>query len=175
MKKIYYWFVPILLLMLVGTFFDLQISEWQDKINQNLIIHSYYRFFEIFGEFAFSLVPAVVFAFFTNFGYRKTGAKKWIQIILNGLGLVFFSFMVFSGFARYLFPEGGNSHGTVTPLMYVISIVLGLLLAVTLFFLMTKIKDEDYKYYRKIAVLSLIYIILLTLTVNVIKFIWARP
>lgn len=175
MKKIYYWFIPIVLLMLVGTFFDLQISQWQDTVNQNVIIHSYYRFFEIFGEFALCLIFAISVAFFANFGYRKNGAIKWIQTILNGLGLLFFSTMEFVQLSRYLFPEGGNSHGTVTPTMYAISFVLGIILAVVLFKLMNRIKDEDYKHYRKVATMSLVYVIVLTIAVNGIKFIWARP
>lgn len=175
MKKIYYWFIPIVLLMLVGTFFDLQISHWQADVSDNFIINGYFRFFEIFGEFAFSLIPAVVFAFFANFGFRKDGTIKWIQTILNGLGLLMFSFLEFAGFARYLFPEGGHSHGTVTPTMYAISLVLGIILAVVLFKAMDKIKDEDYKYFRRVAIMSIVYVVVLTIAVNGIKFIWARP
>lgn len=176
MKKLQYWFIPIVVLMIIGTFFDFQISEWQDTINQNFLIHGYYRFFEIFGEFAFSLIPAVIFAFFANFGYRKSGnVVKWIQTILNGFGMVFFSFMVFAGFARYLFPEGGNSNGTVTGPMYLISFVLGLILAVILFKLMDNIKDENYKYFRRVAIMSIVYIVVLTVVINVVKVTWARP
>ncbi len=176
MKKIYYWFIPIVILMVIGTFFDFQISQWQDTINQNFLIHGYYRFFEIFGEFAFSLIPAIIFAFFANFGYRKRNAFiKWTQTILNSLGMVFFSFMVFSGFARYLFPEGGNSAGQVTGTMYVISFILGIILAIILFKLMFNIKTENYKYFRRVAIMSVVYLVVLTVVVNYIKITWSRP
>lgn len=109
MKKIYYWFIPIIILMAIGTFFDWNISQWQDQVNENFIIRTYYRFFEIFGEFAFSLIPAIIFGFFANFGFRKR--KPVIRIIqtgLNSIGLLLFSFLLFISFAHYLQPQGGN-------------------------------------------------------------------
>lgn len=175
MKKLYYWFLPIILLMLIGTFFDLQISIWQDTVADNIIIHSYYRFFEIFGEFAFMFIFALVFGLFANFGYRKEGVIKWVQMLLNGFGLIAFSIMEFISFARYLAPTDGNSHGEITQPMIVISIVLGLVLAIIIFKLMFNIKDEDYSYYRKIAIVSIVYVVILTITVNTVKVIWARP
>ncbi|WOO87675.1 phosphatase PAP2 family protein [Mollicutes bacterium LVI A0039] len=176
MKKNYYWFIPIVGLMLIGTFADFQISTWQESINQNFVVNSYYRFFEIFGEFAFMLIFALVFGFFSNFGFRKENKViKYIQSGLNGIGLVFFAIMEFMGFARYMFPEGGNSHGEITSLMSGICIFLGIILAIIIFKSMFKIADQDYLYYRKVAIFSIVYIVVVTLAVNVIKIIWARP
>ncbi len=174
MKK-YIGLAILLCLLLIGTFFDLQISQWQETVQDNFIIHNFYRFFEIFGEFAMLLIFAFVFGFFANFGFRKRGAIKYIQGILNSIGLISFSIFEFLGFSRYMFPEDGNSHGTIPQELYIVSLILGIILAFIIYKFMSTLKDENYKYYRKVAIASIVYIIILTITINVIKMVWARP
>lgn len=177
MKKMSYWFIPIVILMIIGTFFDFQISTWQTSVNESFIIHSFYRFFEIFGEFAFIFVFVLFFGFFTNFGYRKgSKAIKWVQTILNGIALYFFSVIQFLAFIRYLNPEDPRFFSPDTPtILYVVSILLGVVLAIIVFKLMDNIKIENYKYFRRVAIMSLVYLIVLTFVINGIKIVWARP
>ncbi len=175
MKNFKLWLLILLALLMFGTFFDYQISSWQETINQNILILTFYRFFEIFGEFAFMLAFVIMFSFFANFGYRKKGVVRIFQFALNSIGLLVFSYLQFITFARYLQPEGGNSNGEVTNMMILVSIILAICLSLIMFKLMFKITSENYKYYRKIVLVSILYVILLVFIINILKVIWARP
>ncbi len=175
-KQYKFWIIAIIAIMVAATIWDYQIDVFLAQYSQIFLINFFYRFFEIFGEFAATFIFVLLFGFFFNFGLRRErGIAKYFQVGLNGIGLLLFSFFQFIGFARYLFPEGGNSHGTVTTPMYFVSLVLGVILSVGINKLMDNIKDEDYRYYKKVALVGLLYIILLTVSVNLIKMVWARP
>lgn len=175
-KQYKYWIIIIAVLMVIATFFDYQISVVSSKLNENFIIHSFYRFFEIFGEFAAVTVLVLMFGLFFNFGLRRQkSVLKYIQVLLNGLGFFMFSVLQFLSFARYLFPEGGNSHGTITTPMFVVCVFLGTCFAFLVNNRMKYIDEKDYKYFKKVALVGLLYVVLLTVAVNAIKFAWARP
>lgn len=59
--------------------------------------------------------------------------------------------------------------------MQVVSLILGIILALLIFKLMFKISSANYKYFRRVAIMSIVYLITLTIVINSIKIIWARP
>lgn len=171
-----FWIIAIIIIMVIASFWDYQLSVFLVKYSDNIFLNLYYRFFAIFGEFAFVFLIVLAFGLFFNFGLRKENStKKYMQVVGNGIGLITFSFFQFLSFSRYLKPEGGNSHGEITLTMYIVSIALGLVLAFIVNKYMNNIKDEDYKYYKKVASVGVLYVFLLVLIVNGIKIIWARP
>ncbi len=175
-KQYKVWILAISVIMVIASIWDYQIDVVLTKLNEIFIVHVFYRFLEIFGEFAFMLFFVLAFGFFFNFGLRrKKSFFKYVQVAFNGIGFVLFSIFEFVGFARYLFPEGGNSHGNVTITMYIFSVLFGVVFAFIVNKLMCRIDDKAYKYYKKVALVGVLYIILLTVLVNVIKMTWARP
>lgn len=175
-KQYKYWIIGIIVIMLFATLWDFQISSAVVPLKSKFIVMIYYRFFEIFGEFAVMLSFVLLFGFFLNFGLRKKKSlSKYIQVVGNGIGLIIATTLQFIAISGYLFPEGGNSNGTITPLMIMISFLLGLFYAFFITKIMSLIKDENYRYYRKVALVGILYIVLVVLIVNGIKVIWARP
>lgn len=174
MKK-YIWLSIGLGLLLIGTLFDWEISLLANQLNDNLIIYNFYRFFEIFGGFACMLIPTVSFGFFANFGYRKHGKYKWLQFIGCSIGLLVFASLEVGSFGLYLFPEGGNSNGEITVTLVIISLILGSILGFAIFKLFNRISDKEYNYYRKIAIVSFVYIGLISVVITGLKYGWARP
>lgn len=175
MKKLQYWLLAAIILIGVGTIWDFQISQWQATVNQNIIIHFYYRFFEIFGEFSKQLVVATGFGFFANFGFRKKSFTGYTQMVIASIGLFYYSIEQFLETAKYLFPEGGNSHGPIPPSIHTLCIILGIITAIIIFNLMFKIEDENYKHFRNVAIVCIVYVLLLNEVITFLKHTWARP
>lgn len=161
--------------MILGTFWDYQITELLSGFD-NAFTKGYYRFFEVLGEFAFTFNLVVITSFFCAFGVKKDKVViKYVQGILNLLLAVFFSFMTFFARAAYLHPENGNSHGSVSNSEMIICIILGVIFALLMIKLMSKVNESDYLKYRKIAVTGIIFTLSIMLVINGIKYVWARP
>ncbi len=172
MKKYYLWLIPILILLAVGTIYDLQISQWQDTVNDNFWIHKYYRFFEIFGGSTLGVVFALCFGFFANYGKR---IKNKLLQTSSFIALVIASSYTFISYASFLVPEAGNSGGTITATGTVICILLGLTVSGIIYKLFDRISDPDLPYYFKIAIACLTYVVVLSAIIFMMKITWARP
>ncbi|WOO87674.1 phosphatase PAP2 family protein [Mollicutes bacterium LVI A0039] len=172
MKKIYLWFIPIIILIMIGTIYDWQISTWQATVNTNLLIHGFYRFFEIFGGAFLGIVVSINFGFFANFKLRH---KEYLKALISILLMSVANILTFVSFASFLNPENGNSGGTVSPLGYLLCIIFGIITTWVIIKLFNKIQDQDYAKYRQIAIAGITYLIVLALVINSMKYIWARP
>lgn len=175
MKNSKKWIALAVILMLFGTFFDLQLSE--AVVGANILLFNLFaRFFEIFGEFAMMLTFALGCGYFlaetTN---QKSGRLLFLKKLVWGTGLVSSAIGEFILISRYVFPEGGNSHGSIPVWLFIVSVVCGLILAKIIFVQMLKLDVKDYDYYRKVAIFGMVFAITIAVTVQGIKLIWARP
>lgn len=174
-KTVYIWFSIIMVLMILATIWDYQITNSLSQMD-NVITNIFFRFFEIFGEIALTFNLVLITSFFCSFGLRKKNSfVKYIQVTINGLLTILFSFMTFYARVAYMNPENGNSHGSVSQLGVIICIGLGIVLAIIMIKVMTRISSEKYNQYRRIAIAGIIFTLLLMFVINGIKFTWARP
>ncbi len=160
----------IAIFILIGTFFDQQITS---TLSGNLTIFA--RFFEIFGELPFTVSFSMTLLYFAVLNFKNDSIVfKGIGGLVYALGLLL-SYMVFMGIARYLNPEDGNSHGTVTTTMQIVSVVLGLIYAVVITVLLSKKDRSELLEHKKIALFALTMLLIVIFGTQLIKIIWGRP
>lgn len=168
MIKKRYLLIVGLMLMVVGTFYDWQISVFLTNITEGSFLEGFVWFFRAFGPFMPFLICALFFGFFANFGYRKfLSDKKFGQWLFNLFLLVVSSTLVFVLISDYLAFKG--------VFMYLGSLGLGLVLSVIIFKFMDTIEDYEYFYYRRVAIMGLCYLITVLVFVEGLKMLWARP
>ncbi|MFV0255043.1 MAG: phosphatase PAP2 family protein [Erysipelotrichaceae bacterium] len=154
-----------IILMLMGSFFDWQLSNFLVTLANDSIWEYFVRFFHVVGGFMALFIPVLVSAFFTNFAYRKYLKQGGLVIVaLSSVCLVIFCFSQFYLFSHYL--KINN---------YFLCLLLGLILAYLMFRIMNKIPDSEYHYYKKIAILGILYLLSYLIIVEATKIIWARP
>lgn len=171
MKK-KYLIALLISLLAFGTLYDMQISLWFERINSNLLLEKYYRFFEIFGGASLGLIFTLCFALFANFGFRNQ--NNW-QAISNSILTSIVLSATFYSFASFLNPSGGNSGGAVSLPIFIGCVALAIITAFWVIRAFDLVETENYLFYRRAALLSILYLICLTLIISGLKQIWARP
>lgn len=172
MKQFTPAFIILGLLMILGTLYDNQIATFFDSVNSNQVLTVFSNFFNSFGGIGLGLITSFSFAFFANFGIRNS---QYSMIILNSLATFIANTFNLLSIASFMQPNGELELANLSSTILNICIPLGIILTVLLINLFTKIKDEDYTYYRNIAFATITFAIISVILINGLKYTWARP
>ncbi len=164
--------VLFVLLVIIGTLFDLQINSYVEGA-----LPIFGRFFEIFGEVPVFLITVLSTAILA----ATRNKEKKISSVLQLIGFSTYGLLnsILGGIliAGYIAKDGttGDSHGSVGPISIVLAIIFGITIYVVCYFLAQKISKNNITYYRRIAYLGLLFTFLAIFVTNIIKIIWGRP
>lgn len=163
--------VVVLVLMGVGTIFDFAIT---DALNGQL--YYFGRFFELFGELPIGLGLLIGCSYFATTNIKNISKPvSVIGLLVSATVGVLAGFVTFYKSAMYMFPEGGNSHGAVGPIMAVVVGVLAILAVFLLITYFSKKNDDELKALKFKMIGLILFWIFVTLGTEITKSIWARP
>lgn len=169
-KMLKVFFLGCAVLILLGTFIDYQVT---DALSGHFLPLA--RVTEVFGEIPYALCLSVAFAILFRFSKTKSKSRYLIFTVISGCLGVLFSWMLFYGMFKYFNPTGGNSHGTVSSLMTVLSVLLGLILYIFLVSIMYKIPETNKVSWILVAKKMFLLSFSTLLFTNIIKMIVGRP
>ncbi len=158
------------ILILVGTFFDEQITA---NLSGHMTVFA--RFFEIFGEMPFTISTSVVTVYFAVLNLKNDSVIFKILGVVVFAVSVFLSYLAFFQVFSYLNPEGGHSSGSVSDEMKLVALVMGLIFTGVLTFVFSKKKYSVLREHRNTALFVVAMLIAVLVGVNLIKIVWGRP
>lgn len=167
----------LMLLVAAGTFYDLEINHFLEGY-----FPTFSRFFEVFGEQPIILIGVTSCAILSVSLQAQLKTKSnlgWLKLqrhFLNLSGVITASYgigMILSYMAKM--GTYGNSHGEINVAGILLSLIVGTISYALALILARKIPNQHAQYFKKIALLGLVFFVVNFVLVFTIKVVWARP
>ncbi len=169
-KWMYAHIIFLIVLLIIGTFFDYQISEMMS--GQWILVS---RITEIFGGFPMTILITLTLHIFLVNHQRTDSTRMYFFFILLNLAALIASIANYYVIFRYLNPTSGHSHGPVSLPLIVIAIVLGGLTFVMIQKYLTTLDSNLKRWLWKQSKKVFLFLILVLLLTQGLKTMFARP
>lgn len=159
-------------LVFIGTLLDLSFNEHVDGY-----FPYFSRFFEIFGEVPLLIMGVISFSILAATRGKKYKISSALQLCIFSLLGTLVSFLGVFMIMGYLAKDGayGDSHGQISNTMMVVAVILAIIIYIISYLIASRTKEENVRYYRRIAIFGIVFFFATLIFVNVIKTVWGRP